>query len=76
LLGKSSILSQLTGHHISTHRSTRSTRYISLVTPKANSSCGRLFFQFSAANDWNELQKSMKLETHISITNFKHQLSE
>ena len=33
---------------------TRSSRYISLVTPKANSSFGRLSFQFSAANDWNE----------------------
>ena len=37
-------------------RSTRASRYISLVTPKANSSFGRLSFQFSAANDWNELQ--------------------
>ena len=35
-------------------RSTRSSRYISLVTPKTNSSFGRLSFQFSAANDWNE----------------------
>ena len=57
-------------------RSTRSSRYISLVTPKANSSFGRLSFQFSTANDWNELQKSLKLETHISLTSFKHQLSE
>ena len=32
---------------------TLSSRYISLVTPKANSSFGRLSFQFSAANDWN-----------------------
>jgi hypothetical protein len=39
-------------------RSTRSSRYISLVTPNANSSFGRLYFQFSAANDWNELQKN------------------
>jgi hypothetical protein len=45
-------------------------------TPKAISSFGHLSFQFSAANDWNELQKSLKLETHISLTNFKHQLSE
>jgi hypothetical protein len=30
----------------------------------------------SAANDWNELQKSLKLETLISLTSFKHQLSE
>uniref|UniRef100_A0A8K9XRD7 Uncharacterized protein n=1 Tax=Oncorhynchus mykiss TaxID=8022 RepID=A0A8K9XRD7_ONCMY len=32
--------------------------------------------EFSAANDWNELQKSLKLETLISLTSFKHQLSE
>ena len=50
--------------------------YISLVTPKTNSFFGRLSFQFSAANDWNELQKSLKLETLISLTSFKHQLSE
>uniref|UniRef100_A0A8K9X9K5 Reverse transcriptase domain-containing protein n=1 Tax=Oncorhynchus mykiss TaxID=8022 RepID=A0A8K9X9K5_ONCMY len=56
--------------------STRSSRYISLVTPKTNSFFGRLSFQFSAANDWNELQKSLKLETLISLTSFKHQLSE
>ena len=56
-------------------RSTCSSRYISLVTSKANS-FGRLSFQFSAANDWNELQKSLKLETQISLTSFKHQLLE
>ena len=56
--------------------STRSSRYISLVTPKVNSSFGLLSFQFSAANDWNELQKSLKLEAYISLTNFKHRLSE
>ena len=56
-------------------RSTRSSRYNSLVTPKANSSFGRLSFQVFAAHDWNELQKSLKLETHISLTSFKHQLS-
>jgi hypothetical protein len=32
--------------------------------------------QLSAANDWNKLQKSLKLESYISLTNFKHQLSE
>jgi hypothetical protein len=57
-------------------RSTLSSRYISLVTPKANSSFGRLSLPFSAANDWNKLQKPLKLETHISLTSFKHQLSE
>ena len=50
--------------------------YISLVIPKANTSFGHLSFQISAASDWNELQKSLKLETYISLTNFKHQLSE
>ena len=48
----------------------------SLVISKANSSFGRLSFQFSAANDWNKLQKSLKQETHICLTSFKHQLSE
>ena len=57
-------------------RSTRSSRCISLIIPKANTSFGRLPFQFSAACDWNELQKSLKLETFISLTNFKHLLSE
>ena len=56
-------------------RSTRSSRYISLVISKANSSFVRLSLQFSAANDWNELQKSLKLEISPSLA-FKHQLSE
>jgi hypothetical protein len=43
--------------------STRPSRYISLVTRKTYSFFGLLSFQFSAANDWNELQKSLKLET-------------
>ena len=50
-------------------RSTRSSKYISLVIPKANTSFGRLSFQFSAANDWNELQKSLKLETYDFSSN-------
>ena len=50
--------------------STCSSRYSSLVIPKANSPFDRFSFQFSAANDWNELQKSLKLETYISLTNF------
>ena len=51
-------------------RSTHSSRDISLVTPKANTSFGRLSFQFSAASDCKELQKSLMLETYISLTNF------
>uniref|UniRef100_A0A8K9X955 Reverse transcriptase domain-containing protein n=1 Tax=Oncorhynchus mykiss TaxID=8022 RepID=A0A8K9X955_ONCMY len=57
-------------------RRTRSSRYISLVNPKANSYFGRLSFQFSAATDWNELQKSLKLEIPISLTSFKNHLSD
>ena len=57
-------------------RSTCSSRYISLVIPKANTSFGCLSFQFYAANDWNELQKLLKLESYISLSNFKHQLAE
>ena len=52
----------------------RSSRYISLVIPKANTSFGRLSFQFFVASDWNKLQKSLKLETYISLTNFKQLL--
>jgi hypothetical protein len=48
LLGKAPSYIKLTGHH----NSTRSSRDISLVTPKANTSFGRLSFQFSTANDW------------------------
>ena len=46
-------------------RSTRSSRYISLGITKANTCFGRLSFQFSAANDWNKLQKSLMLETYL-----------
>ena len=49
-------------------RSMHSSRYSSLVIPKAITSFGCLSFQFSAANDWNELQKSLKLESYISLT--------
>ena len=56
--------------------SMRSSRYISLVIPKANTYFGRVSFQFSAADDWNVLQKSLKLESYIFLSNFKHQLSE
>uniref|UniRef100_A0A8K9XM44 SWIM-type domain-containing protein n=1 Tax=Oncorhynchus mykiss TaxID=8022 RepID=A0A8K9XM44_ONCMY len=55
-------------------RSTRSSRYFSLVIPKANTSFGHLSVQFSAANDWSELQKSLKLDTYISLT--EHQLTD
>jgi hypothetical protein len=76
LLGKAPpYLSSLVTIAVST-RSTCSSRYISMVSPKANSFFGRLSFQFSAATDWNKLQKSLKLEIPISLTIFKNQLSE
>ena len=76
LLGKAPAYFSLLVTIAAPARSTRPSRDISLVTPKANSSFGCLSFQFSAANDWNELQKSLKLETLTSLTSFKHQLSE
>jgi hypothetical protein len=67
LLGKAlPYLSSLVTIATPTH-STRSSRYISVVIPKANTSFGRLSFQFFAANDWNELQKSLKLESYIPL---------
>jgi hypothetical protein len=46
-------------------RCMRSSRYISLVIPKDNTSFGRLFFQFSAASDWNELKKKIAGDLHF-----------
>jgi hypothetical protein len=43
-------------------RSMHSSKYISLVIPKVNTSFGRLSFQVSATNDWNELQKKKSLK--------------
>jgi hypothetical protein len=57
-------------------RSPHQSSYISLVIPKANASFGRLSLQFCAANDWNTLQKSLKLESYIPVSNFNHQMSE
>jgi len=45
--------------------------YITLVATKARTSFGRLSFQFSAANDWNTLQKSLKLESTVPLITFK-----
>ena len=55
-------------------RSTRSSRYISLIIPKANTSFGRLSFQFSAASDWNELQKTKQKIAEVGDFYFPHQL--
>jgi len=49
--------------------------YITLVATKARTSFGRLSFQFSAANDWNTLQKSLKLESTVPLITFKSLLA-
>ena len=38
-----------------------------LIFPKAHTSLGRSSFQFPAVSDWNELQKSLKLDSFISL---------
>ena len=51
--------------------------HIKHLQSKIKSRVGILFRnKASAACDWNELQKSLKLETFISLTNFTHLLSE
>ena len=55
-------------------RSTCSSRYISLVIPKANTSFGRLSFQFSAANDWNDMQNLFLLFCTLVFLLAHHQL--
>ena len=63
LLGKAPpCLSSVVTIATPTH-SIRSSRYISLVIPILL----RLSFQFSSANDWNELQKSLKLESYLPL---------
>ena len=44
---------------------------ILLKVPKAHTSLGRSSFQFAAASDFNELQKTLKLDSFISISSFK-----
>ncbi|CDQ72748.1 unnamed protein product [Oncorhynchus mykiss] len=65
LLGKAPLYLNSLVTIATSNRSTHSSRYISLVTPKANTSFGRHSSQFSAVNDWNELQKSLNLETYL-----------
>ena len=48
-------------------RISRSSKFISLELPPARIAFGRLSFQYSAASDWNELQKTLKLESLISL---------
>ena len=54
----------------------RSSKYISLDPPSARIGFGRLSFQYSAASDWNELQKTLKLDSFISLPCLKKWLHE
>ena len=57
-------------------RSTCSSRYISLVTPKAKSCFGSRELEGKEANDWNELQKITEAEDSYLPPSFKHRLSD
>ena len=45
----------------------RSASHILLKVPKAHTSLGRPSFQFAADGSWNELQKTLKLHSFISL---------
>jgi hypothetical protein len=55
---------------------TRSASHIWLKVPKAHASLGRSSFQFTAASDWNELQQTLKLDSFISISQFKDSIMD
>ena len=44
--------------------------------PVTHTSLGRSSFQFAAASDWNELQKTLKLDSFISISSFKDSIMD
>uniref|UniRef100_A0A3B1KHQ9 Reverse transcriptase domain-containing protein n=1 Tax=Astyanax mexicanus TaxID=7994 RepID=A0A3B1KHQ9_ASTMX len=55
---------------------TRSAHLIMLQVPKMKTSLGLLAFQAAAANDWNLLQKTLKLDLFISMSDFKKTIAE
>ena len=59
------IIAKPSGHH------TRSQDYISLITPRMNSTLGMTAFSFYAPDKWNKLQVSLKLTSLVSIETFK-----
>ena len=54
----------------------RSSKYINLDLPSVRIDFGCHSFQYSAAFDWNELQKTLKLDSLISLPCLKKQLHE
>jgi hypothetical protein len=57
-----------------TYTYTHSASHILFKVPKA--SMGRSSFQFAAARDWNELQKTLKLDRFISISSCKDSIMD
>lgn len=54
-----------------TSRNLHSSSIINFHIPKVRTSFGRCSFHFSAANDWNHLQQTLKLSSFISLASFK-----
>ena len=55
---------------------TRSASHILLKVLKTHTSLGRSSFQFAAANDWNDLQQTRKLDSFISISSFNDSIMD
>lgn len=55
---------------------TRSAPLILLNAPRAHSSLGRSSFQVAAADSWNQLQKSLQLQTLTSVNSFKQVITK
>uniref|UniRef100_A0A3B3CX90 Reverse transcriptase domain-containing protein n=1 Tax=Oryzias melastigma TaxID=30732 RepID=A0A3B3CX90_ORYME len=55
---------------------TRTSKLLLLKVPKLSSSLGSGSFQYAAARDWNDLQKTLRLDTFISLADFKKYLNE
>ena len=67
-------ISSLLQSNSSTHR-TRSQNHIPLLVPRANTDLGKTAFGFSAPFTWNQLQSILKMDSMISLSQFKNLLS-
>jgi hypothetical protein len=47
-----------------------------LKVPKAHTPLVHSSFQFTVARDWNKLQKTLKLDSFISISSFKDSIMD
>lgn len=57
-------------------RNLRSSDFITMVIPRVRTSLGRSSFHFAAPNDWNKLQKTLRLHTLIPLAAFKSSLRD